>query len=244
MKNKILITMILLLVIIPISAETFKQNTVVDFKKTCTNSSNDMCDSSAWCNLTVKYPNSSYAINNVAMTNNDNGIFNYTIPAASTNQLGVHSWDMFCCDGTCGESHGDFTITKTGVELSQDKAMIYLGMLALLVFIFVINFIGITLLPAKNTRDDNFLLSINNLKYLRSVLVMLGYGLFMAIIFTASNISFLYLETTMMGSILFTLYQIMGWLLLPGVVLWFIHIFVMLMQDKEIKSMIERGVQL
>lgn len=243
MKKLLLFTFVLLLLITTVSAETFKQNTVTDFKKTCTNSSDDVCDTTAYCNLTIKYPNSTYVVENLAMTNNNNGIFNYTIPAASINTLGRYTWDMFCCDNGCGESHGDFIVTKTGVELSQDKAIIYLGMMALLVFVFIVNFIGITLLPSKNTRDDNFILSINNLKYLRSVLMILEYGLLVTILFVAANISFLYLETSMMGNIFFKLFQILGWLLLPLFVLWFIHIFVMLYQDKELQRMIQRGVE-
>lgn len=246
MKNKILFALIFVLVIIPISAETFPQKAQIDFTKTCTNSSNDICQSTSACNITIRYPNSTAFASDQKMTNNANGIFNYTISEGQHDKLGRYFWDMFCCDGSdCGEAHGDYYITKTGVELTQEKAIVYVGMLGIIIFMFVVTIGGIALLPGSNTRDDDTkLLTINKLKYLRAVLYVVGWALLMAIMFTSANISFLYLETQLMGNFFFLFYRMMMVLSLPAMIIWFIFIFISIFNDSETKKMIERGVQM
>ena len=245
MKRIILLALICLVFISFASAETFKQEQSIDFKKTCTNSSDSICSTVATCNITMRIPrNNSYIVNNQEMQNNDNGLFNYTLNSNQVSVLGTYTWDMFCCDGSCGEAHGNFQVTKTGVELSQDKAIVYLGMLALLVFLFIVNVGAIPLLPSKNTSDEEgFFVGVSNLKYVRAILYVTAWGLLMVLMFISSNISFLYLETTLMGDILFKFYQFMMLMTIPGLFLWFIFIFVSIFRDKEMKSLIERGVQ-
>ncbi len=242
-----LIMVIISLAIVGIvDAETFTQNQQTEFIKSCTNSSGNICSPSSTCELTVKFPrNNSYAVNNASMTNNNDGKFNYTLTPGNVNVPGNYNWDMFCCQGNdCGEAHGSFLVTKTGVELSQDKALIYLGMLALLILIFVSMCVAIPFIPAGNNKDEDYFISINNLKYLRPVLYALAWGVLLSIMFTASNISFLYLETEMMGKLLFVFYSIMMWLTLPATFVWFLFIFANIFRDKEMKELIDRGVQI
>jgi len=235
---------IFIITIALINAETFAESTEIDFKKTCTNSTNSICSPTANCNITIKYPNSSYAVEGGVMDNNNQGSFNYTLASSKTNELGKYYWDMFCCDGgTCGEGHGYFTITKTGVELTQEKAWIYLGSLALLIFLFVINLGGISLLPSSNNKDqDGIILSINSLKYLRPVLWGIAWLLLLAIFFISSNVTYLYLETKLVGDFFFMVYRVMFVLTLPMFVIWFVFLIAKVVQDKEIKNLISRGV--
>jgi len=87
------------------------------------------------------------------MTNSGDGNFNYTLSSANLATLGNYDWDMFCCEGTnCGEGHGTFLVTKTGVELSQEKAIIYMGMLALLVLMFLATLTAIPFIPSGNLK--------------------------------------------------------------------------------------------
>ena len=247
MKNKLIFVFLILLIIIPLaSSETFKQSSQTDFTKTCTNSSGNICSSSSSCEITIRFPrNNSYVINNASMTNNNNGIFNYTLSSTNLGVLGSYDWDMFCCEGTdCGEAHGSFSVTKTGVELSQDKAMIYLGMLTLLILIFTGLCISIPFLPKGNNKDEEFFISINNLKYLRPVFYAFVWGLGIAILFTASNISYLYLETEMMGALLFAFYKIMFWMTFPMTIIWFLFLLANIFRDKEMKELIDRGVKI
>lgn len=249
--NKLLILLSVILVVVSlttvVSAETFRQSLETDFTKTCTNSSGSRCSSGANCELTLKFPrNNSQVFTNSSMGNNANGLFNYTLSAGDVGVLGNYNWDMFCCDGLdCGEAHGSFLVTRTGVELSQDKAMVYLGMLGLVILLFIAVCIAIPFLPSGNNRsEEEFFISINNLKYLRPVLYAVAWGLLLAIMFTSSNISYLYLETEMMGGLLFAGYSIMMWLSIPMVFVWFLFILVNMFRDKEMRKLIERGVQI
>lgn len=247
MKKTIVLGMLLLGMLLfsinIVASETFAQEVIVDFKKTCSNNGS-ACTVTADCNITIKYPNSTFVVEAGNMTNNLDGIFNYTIASNLMVILGTYNWDMFCCDTTgCNNAHGTFLVTKTGVELSQEKALIYLGLLALLIFLFLIDIGAIAFLPSSNTKDEEgFIIGMSNLKYLRIVFCAMAWGLLLAIMFTSSNIAFLYLESTMMGNLLLTLWKAMMLLSLPIVVVFFIWIIASLAQDKEIKNMIERGV--
>jgi len=253
MKKRYIILVILLIAIVVFmtntaSAETFVQSSTTDFTKTCTNKTGSICSPTAVCELTIKLPiNNSRVVSNTSMTNNDDGIFNYTIAGDNLNTLGKYNWDMFCCDGSdCGEAHGNFLVTKTGVELSQDKAMIYLGMLALLILMFISVCIASIFLPSGNNKDKNeeYFISINNLKYLRPIFYAVAWGLLLAILFTSSNISFLYLETEMMGNLLFASFKVMFAMTLPLFVVGFLFILASAFRDVEMKKLIERGVQI
>ena len=247
MKKQLFFLFLVILLIGIGSAETFRQGVAVDFVKTCTNSTDYICSTSASCNLTIKNPiNNTRVVDSAMMTNNNNGLFNYTINATKIFSVGNYNWDMFCCDGKeCGEDHGTFRVTTTGVELSQEKALIYLGMLAILVLLFVLNLIAIPLIPSKNKKDEQgFFVAISNLKYVRCVLYASAWGILIGLMFISSSISFLYLESTLMADIFFNAYRILMALTLPGVFLWFILIFVNVFRDKEMKSLIERGVSI
>lgn len=230
-----------------VGAETFKEKSAAEFTKTCTDSDGERCSNSALCNITIKYPNSTEMISNVNMTNNNNGIFNVTLTSNNLSALGTHSWDMFCCDGgSCDEAHGTFVVTKTGVELTQDKALIYLGLLVILIFLFIIILGAIYYLPTGDVREEGtgILLSINKLKYLKSVFIVMAYSMLLAIMFTSSNIAYLYLETKMMGNLLFAMFKIMYWMVIPMLFIWFVWIFVSIFNDKEVKRMLDRGIEM
>lgn len=244
-KIRILLSIILVITFLGLAnAETFQQNTIIDFKKTCTNSTGTICSSSAYCNLTIYYPNNSNSIYNVVMTNNNNGIFNRTLAASNIDVLGNYNWDMFCCDDVdCGEAHGTFKVTKSGGEISQEKAIIYIAMIGLLVILLLICIAGIGWLPDSNAKDeDGLILSVNKLKYVRNVLYVVAYALLIGIVFLSSNVSYLFLETPMMGNFLFMVYKVLMYMALPMVVVWFIFIFISLFNDKEIKNMLEQGI--
>ena len=249
-KTKFLVFIIILFVMVftiqVVSSETFRQLEPLDLKKTCTNENSSACSNSAVCNMTVKYPNNTFLAQSNLMTNNNNGLFNITFNDSQISALGDYSWDMFCCDsGDCGEAHGNFYITKDGFPLSQDKALIYLGMLALLIILFFTIIVYAGRLPSSNnTSEDGYLLSINKLKYLRAVLYVLSWGILLAIVFISSNVSYLFLESELMGDVFFMFYRIMMVLSLPMVIIWILYIFYNIFQDKEVKNMLERGVVL
>ena len=97
-------------------------------------------------------------------------------------------------------------------------------------------------MPSKDARDEEgAILEVSNLKYLRTILFVVGWMLLMAMTFIGANIGFAYLGSTLVANILFDLYQIMMLLTLPMVVIWFLWIFVKIFRDKEMRNLIDRG---
>jgi len=153
---------------------------------------------------------------------------------------------LFDCNSTIqgigGSVESGFEVTNTGVALTEERAIIFIGLLGLLAFLFVVNMGGFAMLPSSDTRDDEgAIIDINNLKYIRPVLLVVGWALLMAMFFIGSNIGFAYLGSTLVANILFDIYKIMMLLTLPLVVVWFLWIFVSIFKDKEMKNLIERG---
>ena len=99
-------------------------------------------------------------------------------------------------------------------------------------------------MPNGNNKDrEGMIISINNLKYLRPVFFLIIYGLLLLLTFVSSNIAYLFLENNMMYKILFNIYTIMMWFAIPMLIIWIVYILANVFQDKETRSMIERGVR-
>lgn len=201
-----------------------------------------VCDTCTYNNITdVIYPNNSAAISNVTMTKRGT---NYIYSFCKTNILGKYIVSGYGdLDGTKTAWAYEFEITGTGFEFTQPRSSTYIGMLAILVFFFIVNIGGISLLPSSNSKDEyGSILGINNLKYLRAVLWVVAWGLLMAITFTASNVSLAYLGSEMFGKLLFAFFQILMFLSLPMIIIWFVFLFKRIFEDKEVKRLIGRGI--
>jgi hypothetical protein len=171
--------------------------------------------------------------------------FFMNIGGGNFTDVGVISYIIFCqaTDGTGGFTSSSYRVNSAGVELDVARAVIYIGLLGILVFIFLATTTGITLLPASNTRDDEGrIMDINNLKYLRSVLWVFTWVLLMAIMFVSSNIALAYLGSDMMGQLFFTFYKVMFIVSVPMLIVWGLYFFVRIIEDKKLKALIERGV--
>lgn len=195
-------------------------------------------------NLTeVSSVNQSFIINS-EMTKNGQ-TFNYSF--CDTQSLGVHtfSWDNYCVDCSvygCGNS---FEVTYDGNEVNLQRSVLSLGLVSILTLLFVLIVININKLPSGDTfNDESILLGVNNLKYLRPILWVVSWGLLLAIMFIASNISFAHLPSTMFGEFFFVIYRVMFLMTLPMFIIWFVFIIAKLFRDKEIREMIDRGVQI
>jgi len=205
---------------------TYKQNSPLEIYLVSNQSS---------LNISIYYPNGSMAIDNLAMTKNG---FRYNFTFSKTNDQGIYSYNYCDPSGICESNY--FQITGTGYEFNTARAIIYIGLLCVLTFMFITNVSVIPLLPSKNKKEDE-LISINQLKYLRAVLYVTAYLLFLALIYTSSNISFAYLGEQMFAKLLFNIFLVMAWILPLGVIIWLIYIFYMIFEDKEIKRMLDRG---
>lgn len=198
-------------------------------------------------------------------TNNISRVLFPNSTASNTEEIemtkdGTYYNASFCATSTIGTyvvlGHGDlsgkdtvwtytFEVTGGGESITVAKAIMYLGLLIVLVLLFVCSIFGISILPSGNDRDDeDFFIDINNLKYLRIVLFLVAWILLTALVFTSANIGLAFFSAGMFGNLLFDLYYIMFSLTLPIVVFLFIWIFLKIFRDNKIKKMIERGVDI
>lgn len=223
----------------------FPQSQDIDLKITCLDENNSYCNNATLCNLTITDPNSIDLITNEPTTHNPT-FYNYTLNTTQTETTGVYEAKVFCSGTTDGWSAFLYEVTPTGTKLSTPQSIIYFVLLGFLILLLVLDMFGIGFVGAKSkgATTNEELLSVSSLKYVKSVLYVTGYALLWGIIFIASNISLAYLNFEMLGTFLFTLSKIMLILIFPIFIIWFIWIFVKIFQDKEMKSMIERGVDM
>ncbi len=142
-----------------------------------------------------------------------------------------------------GTSVGYFEVTGTGYELTPARAGTYSIIFGLLIFIFITIMLGITKLPDGNdTNENGQLMSINNLKYLRGVLLLFEYLLVVGMVYLSSNLSFAYLGEQLFAKVLFTIFTIMSYMILPIIIVWFVWIFAQIIDDKRMRRLIEHGI--
>jgi len=217
----------------------FKQNDCFEIKQICF-INGTQC---SFCNITsIDYPNGTRAVSNLVMTKRS-GDFNYSY--CNSEILGNYNVNGYCTYGTDVTKPWTafFEITGTGFEFNQSRSFFYIGLIILLIFLLLITVFGIYVLPSKDETDDfGLLISISKLKYLRSILFVVAWGFLLSIVYTSSNIALAYLGSEMFGQLLWSIYQMMFWLTLPGVFIWFLFIFVQIFRDRETKRLLDRGI--
>jgi len=152
---------------------------------------------------------------------------------------------IFQCNNSMegGFDSVELKVTNTGHEFTVAKSIYYSTLLFLLIFLFILTMYSITKLPDGNDTDDyGLVMSINNLKYLRPVLFAVGWTLLLLIVFTTSNVSIAYFNVDMFGTVMFRIYQIMMLITLPMAIIWMVYIFLNIFKDREVKRMLERGM--
>jgi len=205
-------------------------------------SNNDLstCDTCT-CEVSLFYPNGSAFVRNGGGANVD-GYCQYNF---TPNTLGIYGGELIATNGAdSGRATFEFEVNYTGENFNLQSALLQLGFVAFLIFFLLFVLFSIPRLPNSNNKsDDNIVVSINKLKYLRPVLYAISWGLLLAIMFIVSNVAIAYLPMGMFGEFLFTLFRIMFLMTLPMVVIWLIYIFYSIFQDKEMKKLIERGIE-
>lgn len=204
---------------------------------------NQICNDASYITFsTIQYPDKSVQTINTNMTFVSGGSFQYNF--SNTSQLGRYD--------VCGISDGCentfcsyFEINMPGVELTEAKAKVYVALLVIVVLLFVFCLWLYFRVGGKYTKDDSGkLLDINKLRYLKLPLFGLVWGLLLSIFFISSNLAFAYLGTTLFGKFFLALFTIMMKLYLPLIILLFVWMIAQIVDDKKIKNMISRGVNL
>lgn len=247
MKNqyKILTTIFLFLLVLPLinSQNIYKAKDSIDIKIPF-EVDGEAASSSATCNLSIQYPNSTYLISDGSMTNLENGEFNYTLSTTETNLLGQYNWVAYCCDGTkCAAGYDSFELTPSGTELSIAQGIIYVIFLIIAFFIFWICIYGSFKIKWRNDVDETGkVVSVNDFKWLKLFLMVFSYLTFMFIMAMTYNITenFIYLGNV--SSYFHYVYLISLSVFFPIMVLMPWVVLYIVFQDKKVKKLIQRGL--
>lgn len=241
MKKEIVFVILLLLLVGIASAVTYQQGEAITFRQSCTKD-NAICNSSASCNVTIKYPNSSYLVDKVEMSNKNNGDFEYNITEDKTDPVGEYAWDMYCCQiGDCGESHGTFNITPTGQELDSSEAIIYLALLGFLILVLAGFLYASFKIPWQHIKDvHGVMIGINSKKIWKIAAIAMSYFITMWIFAILTSIARTLVVLNSLYNFFFYFYRVMLALAIPvlilAVVVSFAVYFANLNLDKKIKK--------
>ena len=128
------------------ASQTFERGKKIDLKVPF-EVNGSMASGSAWCNISIQYPNSSFIFENEEMNNLNNGNFNITLENNQTEEVGKYLWTAFCCDGSkCASGSGEFGITATGRDFTDGEALTSIGILLGALFLsFLFMFLGFKL---------------------------------------------------------------------------------------------------
>jgi len=142
--NKLLLSIFFLLILaLPlVASQTYKRGEVLNFKVPF-EVNGSIPSTSAWCNISIDYPNGTYLKQNDSMTNLNNGDFNITLSGTELNELGEYNWRAFCCDGSqCAAGYGSFEITPSGSDaINSGEGMTLLLSIGSIVVFAVLLFI-------------------------------------------------------------------------------------------------------
>jgi len=242
MKIKSMIIMsVFILFLIPFASSEvmtlgiFKQNTCVDLLQTCANCT--------YVNITnVVYPNSSSTVIGEAMSTLDDTRFNYTF--CSTEAIGKYIVNGFAdVDGLKTIFAYDFDINYSGDRLSTSQGLLYVIFLIISLGVFLLTLYGSIKIKWKHTRnEDGKIIGLNELKYVKLVLITVTYLLSIWISFLIMGVSrnYLYIDAVT------NLFNVVFWVLISG----FFPIFVVTLavfvinfvNDKKIHKALMRGL--
>jgi len=222
---------------------TFEEGVTIELTQICSNDT-ALCDG---CNISsIKHQNSSSIISNVEMTKRT-ADFNYTLDGSYTsNVLGTYSVKGFCW--TASETQVwsyTFDVTKSGKEFTQEQAILYLVVVGVLIFIFLLFLCGAITIPFRNLRnDEEIIIGLNHLKYLKLFCIYISYLLFVWIMNLLVGLTNYYLDLGLALSMFAFIFRFLSRTLFPVFILTFAYAFILFIKDKNMKKLIDRGIKL
>jgi len=165
--------------------------------------------------------------------------WNYTF--VNTTSIGTYtfSWNNPCIDcSTSGDCGNSFEI---GEDINQIPVY-YIALLFLVIFAIVLGYFAHRMDGNDRTDDTGSILQVNMLKHIKPVLWVGVWIITLVILFILSNIGLAFLPNAMIGNLFFKFYQILFWITIIGVPIYFIYLIVKAVESKELQKMIERGV--
>jgi len=225
------------------NAGLFEKDKVVDLKLPCSYNGT-FCSTSAKCNITTRYPNGSYQINNQIMTNTGNGLPNMTLN--KNNETGEYSGFYICCEeGYCDSSSIIFQITPNGRVLSTAQGILYIIFLLGVLFIFSLCLYGsIKIRWHGKISADGRILGSQDLRYFKIILIAFSYLLAVSITGIMRSIFTNFLLYDNASQVFNWLFWILFSFIFPILVLSVLMMIIVFIDNKRLESALKRGVPL
>jgi len=218
-----------------VSAEsigTFKQGTTINITNYCQDGGCTGIDL-----ISIKYPNGTTEIVNQAMTmNGQEGFYEWS----NTNDLGTYYYKTTGSNGITNED--SFDVTPNGKEFTTQNSISYLGYILILLFTFLL-----TLYGAINTKwehlknEQNEVLSINNLRYVKVFLFTMSY-LLMMFLFGLSYKFFREADMQGFTDFFYYTYTVLQSLMYPIIIATVIIFFIIFITNKKLLNNLKLGV--
>lgn len=241
MKKLILILCVLFLVSL-VSAEiqtlgTFRAGDSIELIQNCL--------TSTYSNISrIIYPNGTLALNTQTIMTKNGDDYNYTF--SDTTAQG-----QYIVYGVCDEDGSktnwvyDFDITYAGETFDEGRAVLYSALMGIFLFLFLLVIFMIPKFPEKfEIGEEGDVIGVNWLSYLRPIFYGIAWALLLAITFLSSNIARAYIPNDLFANTLFVIWRIMMLATYPMALIGVIYIFVSAFRTREMKQMLERGVDM
>jgi len=220
----------------------FKQNTISTLEVPVFEYDLSKC-STCTCELTIDYPNGSNMIRSTATTITGHYAI-YSLSAVQNSVIGTYKGDLHCTNGVDnGGATFEYIINYSGDELSTSQGLLYIIFFVISLGLFLLTLFGSLKIKWKHHRnEEGKIISLNELKYVKLVLIAVTYLLSIWISFLVMGISrnYLYIDA------ITNLFNAIFWILLSGFFPIFtvtLVVFVVnFVNDKKLHKALMRGI--
>lgn len=170
------------------------------------------------------------------------GDYERFIDKGNFSQIGFNHFQLYCNQsGIGGFVSGLYQVTSTGDTLTDSQSSIYWLELIIFLFLFITSlYFAITIEGGNYRGENNEILSVNKLKYVKLMLIPLCYALFNWILNLALGLT-TYLSLPMYEGVFSFLFLVWTKLAYPFLIVWGIIFIKMVLVDSKIRENLKRG---
>jgi len=204
-----------------------------------------VCASCSYINLSIAYPNSSLAVTNDEMNDEGGGTWTYEFCETLMNGR----YDVTGSGDLGGTPTGFdvlyFEVSATGKDLTSAKAGTYIIIIAVSILILGgLLWFGFAI-PAKNRTDEmtGYIISLNNLKYLKYVILGFAYLTLVWISYYAWMLVYAYLDFDFLTNLFRFIFIFLVVLIFPIFIIGIYIIIANMIRDSKVWDSLQRGLR-
>jgi len=226
--------------------KTISENTEFDFHVHVSNISDGLQVPNTQLNCSIHlYNQTGSHILQQNLVNDANGKdLELIIKGGNFSTIGTHPWRVYCnSTATGGEESGIIEVTRTGVLLDIPQTIIYAVLLGILLyFMLIMGFVYGKLPTGDVTGEDGRIIKVQYLKHLKPLVGISIYMSLWGIFYIGENLSSAYLPAQFIGNLLFTLSLVMGYALVPILIIILFKLIQDILFDAKVQQYLNRGI--